>query len=90
MAGLAGHSVDELALFSNNGTSPNGMANDLTSLFEAAGGYGNLLSNGTPTAPQLIDYGLAEGGVGRGQNGGVLGGASGGEDELSRIMRDLF
>jgi len=59
MAGLAGHNVDEIALFNGHGsswstgsgatTSPGKMANDLTSLFEAAGGLqamGNAGLNG--------------------------------------------
>ena len=52
MAGLAGHNVDELALFGNGqanlgfgqGDSPNGMANDLTNLFEAVGASGYAMS----------------------------------------------
>lgn len=71
MAGLAGHNVDELALFQSNdstavqnmgngngasfwpsttpganSSSPENMANDLTSLFEAAGGYQAMGRNG--------------------------------------------
>lgn len=59
MAGLAGHNVDEIALFNGHSsswstgsgatTSPGKMANDLTSLFEAAGGLqamGNAGLNG--------------------------------------------
>lgn len=82
MAGLAGHQVDELAIFSNgrNGHSqldtPHGMASDLTTLFEAAGGY-NMLQNG---------YGLSSAELANGE----LASAFGQEDELSRIMRDLF
>ncbi|KAF2094716.1 fungal-specific transcription factor-like protein [Rhizodiscina lignyota] len=99
MAGLAGHQVDELALFGNGGNghmgrsgsastgaagqlndSPNGMANDLTSLFEAAGGYGNMLPNGfvMPTPAE----------VGAGPE--ALPSIFGNEDELSRILKDLF
>jgi hypothetical protein len=88
MVGLAGggNSLDELALFGGtNGTgaggmndSPNGMANDLTSLFEAAGNYGGggLMGNG----------GFSDAGV----NGEGLASAFGQQDELSRILRDLF
>jgi hypothetical protein len=87
MVGLAGNPVDELALFGGSGQngslggvndSPNGMANDLTSLFEAAGNYGNggMVGNG------------GYGDVGNGGEGLVS--AFGQQDELSRILRDLF
>jgi hypothetical protein len=85
MAGLAGHPVDEIAIFSNGrnghplGNSPNGMANDLTNLFEAAGGFTNIMSNG---------FGLPSGEVVT--HGEVLPSVFGHDDELSRIMRDLF
>lgn len=83
MVGLAGNPVDEMALFGNGGgnmgmnDSPNGMANDLTSLFEAAGGYSGMMNNG--------GYGgeVANGGEG-------LASVFGQQDELSRILRDLF
>lgn len=84
MAGLAGHQVDEMAIFSRDqngiplGNSPNGMASDLTNLFEAAGGYSNMLSNG---------FGLSSGEV---VSNNELPSVFGHEDELSRIMRDLF
>lgn len=81
MAGLAGHRVDETAMFTNGRNNhvdtPHGMAHDLTSLFEAAGGlaYSSMMQNGYNH--------LASGDM-----------ASGGEfphdDELARIMRDLF
>jgi hypothetical protein len=81
MAGLAGHKVDEGAFLGAGGwnnkmdggssKSPDGMVQDLTNLFEAAGGYGN--SFGAGVHGQLLD----ESGFG-------------GEDELSRILRDLF
>ena len=82
MAGLAGHPVDEMALFSNgtNGhhlDTPHGMASDLTNLFEAAGGYSNMLGNG---------FGLSSADMGNGE----FATAFGQEDELARIMRDLF
>jgi hypothetical protein len=87
MAGLAGHQVDELALFSNgrngrngpNGSSldtPHGMASDLTTLFEAAGGTFQLNGFGA-SAPEMSNGEYAH--------------AFGQEnDELARIMRDLF
>ncbi|KAF2869691.1 fungal-specific transcription factor domain-containing protein [Massariosphaeria phaeospora] len=81
LSGLAGHQVDELAIFSNgrNGNldTPHGMASDLTTLFEAAGGYSNMLHNG---------YGLSAGEMSNGEFATALGQ----EDELARIMRDLF
>lgn len=95
MAGLAGHQVDELALFGGaNGPmgraasvttrgqmndSPNGMANDLTSLFEADGGFGsNMLPNGFMPTPSELP------------GGDTLPSIFGNEDELSRILKDLF
>ncbi|KAI9713879.1 MAG: hypothetical protein M1820_000609 [Bogoriella megaspora] len=87
MAGLAGHPVDEMAIYAANGgnnlvNSPNGMANDLTNLFEAAGGYANLMASaGPPTS--LNGYAPSQ----NGENGVT---AFGNDDELSRIMKDLF
>ena len=87
MAGLAGHQVDEMALYANNGAShmvnsPNGMANDLTNLFEAAGGFSSLLgSNGNSSS--MNGYSVSQ----NGENGSAGFGA---DDELSRIMKDLF
>ncbi|KAI9655351.1 MAG: hypothetical protein M1821_005498 [Bathelium mastoideum] len=87
MAGLAGHRVDEMALYGTNGTShvvnsPNGMANDLTTLFEAAGGFTNLLgTNGVSSS--MNGYPISQ----AGESGTT---AFGNEDELSRIMKDLF
>ncbi|KAF2761813.1 fungal-specific transcription factor-like protein [Pseudovirgaria hyperparasitica] len=81
MAGLAGHQVNELALFSNGvgqgpmSYSPNGMANDLTNLFEAAGQYGNGVMNNR--GAYVLGRPEEDGGFGQ-------------EDELARIMRDLF
>ncbi|KAH8727490.1 fungal-specific transcription factor domain-containing protein [Phaeosphaeriaceae sp. PMI808] len=82
MAGLAGHQVDELALFSNgrNGNNidtPHGMASDLTTLFEAAGGTFNLNGFSGPASelPPNNEY------------GGTFGHEN---DELARILRDLF
>ena len=98
MAGLAGHPIDESVFFAahqgaNSGkvdmsqpihTSPNGMANELTNMFEAAGGYPALmgtLGNG------FGDSGPAGGVFASGMGAGM---AWGNEDELSRIMMDLF
>ncbi|KAK3115794.1 hypothetical protein LTR53_004525 [Teratosphaeriaceae sp. CCFEE 6253] len=82
MAGLAGHNVDEMALFHGNGpawagagagsnVSPEDMAEDLTSLFEAAGGLQQLGVGDDVGA----DYG--------GQFGA-------GEEGLSAILKELF
>ena len=85
MAGLAGHAVDELALFGNGhtslalGDSPNGMANDLTNLFEAVGGYSGL--GGTPMNGYSGES-MA--------NGEGLSAVFGHQDEISRILKDLF
>jgi hypothetical protein len=80
LAGLAGHPVDEMALFGNGNMmndSPNGMANDLTSLFEAAGGYTTIMpSNGFVSSGD---------GMSKADDGHY-----GQQDELSRILRDLF
>jgi hypothetical protein len=81
MAGLAGHNVDELALFSNSqGSSaldtPNGMASDLTTLFEAAGGAYNLNGYGKfDEVTQSVEYMNAFGQE---------------NDELGRIIQKLF
>jgi hypothetical protein len=89
MVGLAGNPVDELALFGNGSSglrmndSPNGMANDLTSLFEAAGGFSTILPNTSN------GYGTS-GGEGITSNGEGLPLFGQQQDELSRILRDLF
>ncbi|KAF1972880.1 hypothetical protein BU23DRAFT_534183 [Bimuria novae-zelandiae CBS 107.79] len=79
MAGLAGHQVDEMAIFSNgqNGNidTPHGMASDLSNLFDAAGSY-PMMQNG---------YGLSSAEVTNGEFNSVFE-----NDELARIMRDLF
>lgn len=86
MAGLAGHQVDELAIFPNHSgrsvqsvDTPQGMASDLTTLFEAAGGFSHVLQNHN-------GYGLTSGEL---QNGEFVT-AWGQENELAKIMRDLF
>lgn len=117
MAGLAGHNVDELALYGRStsaqqqqqqwqmgnaslaSSSPDNMANDLTSLFEAAGTYGGnnynaalgMGNNGTPSVSNgPYPMSTPAPGMGEGQASGMDVGVFGGEDELSRIMRDLF
>jgi hypothetical protein len=81
LAGLAGHQVDELSIFNGrNGhplDTPQGMVSDLTSLFEAAGGYSGAVQN---------NYALSTAELANGE----LASAYGQEEELSRIMRDLF
>ncbi|KAK8166965.1 hypothetical protein IWX90DRAFT_466259 [Phyllosticta citrichinensis] len=98
MAGLAGHPVDESFFLGNQnrphgtsmtttGESPNVMANDLTSLFEAAGGF----AASTGFAPQNGYLISASGGEGGPQAiAGIAGGAFGQDEELARILRDLF
>lgn len=81
MAGLAGHQVDELALFSNGRSgsvldTPHGMANDLTTLFEAAGGTFQLNGFGGPSEHM--------------PNGEFVNAFGQENDELARIMKDLF
>ncbi|KAF2842321.1 fungal-specific transcription factor-like protein [Patellaria atrata CBS 101060] len=90
MAGLAGHQVDEAAIFGNGaggGTpvpgqyqaSPNGMANELTSMFEAVGAFSGLLGNQYQVGPSGV-----------GENGEIGAGVLGQDDELARIMGNLF
>ncbi|PVI08436.1 hypothetical protein DM02DRAFT_713749 [Periconia macrospinosa] len=81
MANLAGHQVDELAMFSNgrnaNVDTPHGMASDLTNLFEAAGGFNSMLNGFNMSTAEPV--------------GGEFSTAFGQEnDELAKIMRDLF
>ncbi|KAL5116523.1 hypothetical protein ACEQ8H_005519 [Pleosporales sp. CAS-2024a] len=83
MAGLAGHRVDEMALFPNarnggNLDTSHGMASDLTTLFEAAGGTFNINGFGSSSS-EMPPAG--------GEFAQVFGQEN---DELARIMRDLF
>ncbi|KAF2461016.1 fungal-specific transcription factor-like protein [Lineolata rhizophorae] len=88
MAGLAGHPIDEMSVFAGgrggraseapSGHSPNGMANEFASLFEAVGGYGGNM-------PLPNGYGSMPAGGVDAANGGVWM-----EDQLSNILRDLF
>jgi hypothetical protein len=81
MVGLAGggNALDGMDLFGGQGLglndSPNGMANDLTSLFEAAGNYGGSSIAGAYNGET---------------NGEGMGSVFGQQDELSRLLRDLF
>lgn len=96
MAGLAGHQVDETAIFhtQNNsggyyqqGNSPNGMADDLTTLFEAAGGFS--VSNPSYLVPNGYagDWSMP---TGAGAGTDIWQGWLGGEDGLSGLMSSLF
>lgn len=99
MAGLAGHNVDELALMQGNGqswsagtaasSSPDHMANDLTSLFEVAQAF-QALSNGNANAGQGQGedglYGAQEAGEGM-EN---MANAYGEDDGLANILKELF
>ncbi|KAL7772009.1 hypothetical protein CFE70_001962 [Pyrenophora teres f. teres 0-1] len=84
MAGLAGHSMDELALYSSGRNAggldtPNGMACDLTTLFEAAGGIFNMNGFGGPSSSELSNA-----------NGEFVNGFRQENDELAQILRELF
>lgn len=95
MAGLAGHQVDEGMLIrpgsgvgtTHNGTNPDGMANDLTHLFEAAGGYAaNAGANGIMGPYTMSGDGSSQHELGQGQGLQL----AGSEDELTKILRELF
>lgn len=107
MAGLAGHNIDEMALFrttpgapqiqhqwsiashSGSSTSPENMANDLTNLFEAAGAFG---TSGFNHSNHSVGVNGQNGPYAMGNTPGIdLGeGGFGNEEELNRIMKDLF
>lgn len=97
MAGLAGHQVDESAVFpqvpeaSLLGPSPmdgQQMSYELTNFFEAVGGYGNLMQV-NPQGPEGTDgFVRQQGEIAQGGEG--MPGMFGNEEEFSRIMRDLF
>lgn len=71
----------------SNSESPNGMANDLTSLFEAAGGF----AASTGFAPQNGYLISASGGEGGPQAGAeIVSSVFGHDDELAKILRELF
>ena len=96
MAGLAGHNVDEMALFQTNpqawsvatgsSGSPDALANDLTTLFEVAGGYqtiGNGHGEGSQPPDGLFNPSNADGMENMAH-------AYGGDDGLSNILKELF
>lgn len=96
MAGLAGHPVHELTVFHTNqdpsplGSSPTcglQMSHELTNLFEAAGGYGSMMTSGQGLEG-ANGFGGPQGELSQGAEG--LSGIYGTEGEFSRIMRDLF
>ena len=91
MAGLAGHRVDEMAVYNSPqgsgalGSAPlNGqqMSLELTSLFEAAGGYGNL------TAGDNVKG--SAGASGDADKGEGMSAMYGNDGEFSRIIEELF
>lgn len=92
MAGLAGHDVDEMALYQGtsqgwsgeigSSTSPEALAADLSSLFEAAGGY-QPIGNGNLGGSQGQD-GLFNA-TSNGNDGIDLG-----PEEVSNILKELF
>ena len=101
MAGLAGHNVDEMTLYQqptsqNWSTTPGGasnspenMVNDLTSLFEAVGGYqtiGNANGNINGTQGSEALYNTA----GTGEGIENLNQAAFGDEGLVNILKDLF
>lgn len=94
MAGLAGHPIDDMSVYGSMngvhelGNSPlNGvqMSHELTTLFEAVGGFNHLMSSGST----INGYAPApEGGF---QNTGEgLSGVLGDEGEFAQMIRDLF
>lgn len=104
MAGLAGHPIEGLSVYgavngvNGLGNSPlDGMqiSQELTNLFEAAGGIGNFLmlntshENTGPATTGSID-GFAEPTAGLHSMAEGLAGMTDGEGELSRVIRDLF
>lgn len=97
MAGLAGHQVDESAVFpqvpeaSPLGPSPldgQQMSYELTNFFEAVGGYGNLMQVNPQGTEGMSGFAGQPGEMAQGAEG--MPGMFGNEDEFSRIMRDLF
>ena len=96
MAGLAGHRVDEMAVFNPSpgsgslGSAPlNGqqMSLELTNLFEAAGGYGNLMASSTQAADGLNGYPNPSSESGKGEGMSAFYGSDG---EFTRIVGELF
>ena len=97
MAGLAGHNVDELTLYQGNSqrwstagssSSPDALANDLTSLFEAAGGL-QTLGNGSLDGARGPD-GLYNAPTSGAEGVDGIANAYGGDEGLSNILKELF
>ena len=96
MAGLAGHQVDEMALFSQGqtinsiGSSPmdgQQMSYELTNLFEAAGGYGGMIPS---RQDGLMVNGMVGGQGELGQGLEAFSAIHGNEEEFVRIMKECF
>ena len=94
MAGLAGHSVDPIPMYSSlprhdsMSVSPldgQQISNELTNLFELAGGYGNVAG---PMPEAFNGYGGPSGEIPGGTEGVTT--MFGSEQEFSRIMGELF
>ena len=98
MAGLAGHNVDEVALYANDlqttswpnnpqaTFSPGGMVDDLTNLFEAVGRYEGVDDGGMDTALAYNVRNLAPDDVDvNNMAGGLVG-----DETLANIFKDLF
>lgn len=103
MAGLAGHNVDSLNGFApiNGGDSGLGyspedaaqLGNELSNLFELAGGYGNGHPNGgsvLDTTPGVDGYSAFGAVTGNGELGDSMVAMLGNEQEFSRLMGELF
>lgn len=97
MAGLAGHPVHDMAVFPTNsdsnplGNSPTcgqQMSHELTTLFEAAGGYGSVLSSNGQGVDGVSGLIGTQGEIAQVSEG--LSGIYGNDGEFLRIMRDLF
>ncbi len=97
MAGLAGHPVDEMAIFPPNqgpstlDNSPmNGqrLSYEFANLFEAAGGYGSVVTSSGPGIDGVSGFVGTQGEISQASEG--LSGIYGNDGEFSRIMRDLF
>lgn len=98
MAGLAGHPMDELTMFNGGprnlaselGTSPldgQQLTNELTNLFELAGGYNGFV--GSSANGEVLNSVVGELGDGQGAGEGMKN-VFGNEQEFSRIMGELF
>ncbi|KAF2764633.1 fungal transcriptional regulatory protein [Teratosphaeria nubilosa] len=99
MASLSGHNVEDVNLYhsssaqlsagSQSSTSPETIANDLTSLFEAIGGLQGLANGGGGGGVDGL-YSIAGNGAGRtAENTNAIQQYEG-EDGLSNILRELF